>query len=397
MPKAYLKIVFAIISIVLCTILYAEDISSEKEIDFSKETVLSEEALLSDEAMPPHPYQFEEDGVIWTHVAEEDLVPREEKYRCEYKPLAISGADNPAVEKYRRKYMTGRAKDWLVQVLVSGNMYRPYIQMQLKARGMPECLEYLPIVESSFKPTAKSRSGALGLWQFMENSMHPYLKKTDFVDERLDPWKSTDAAVAKLQENYRQFGDWAIALAAYNCGAGAMSRLLKAHPDMDFWELAEKKLLKSESAEYVPKLLAFSDLIQNAEYYGIEIPENPDFEDEPYIYIKIPGAISLLQLSLASEIELTDLTRFNTALTRGITPPGYNLRVPAGSEELIENALERIKNHEFSNAHVVAKGDTLWGISRAYGISVADLCEANGIKENSILSIGKTIYVPILK
>lgn len=376
--KTLIKTFVVVISFVFCTSIIAEDIAEENS------------------SIEP-PLQFEEDGIIWSKVAEEDIFPREEKFRPAYKPLAIEGADKSAVEKYRRKYMKGKAKEWLIQVVSAGNMYRPYIQMQLKARGMPECLEYLPIVESSFTPTAKSRSGALGLWQFMENSMHPYLKKTDFVDERLDPWKSTDAAVAKLQENYRQFGDWAIALAAYNCGAGAMSRLLKAHPGMDFWELSEKKLLKSESAEYVPKLIAFSDLIQNAEYYGLDIPVPPAFEDEPYIYIKIPGAISLLQLSLAAEIELTDLTRYNTALTRGITPPGYNLRVPAGSEELISNALERIKNHEFSNAHVVAKGETLWGISRAYGISVADLCEANGIKENTILSIGKTLYVPILK
>jgi len=343
------------------------------------------------------PLSFEEDGVIWTRLSEDDINPRETVFRPDYIPLSIPGAEHAAVEKYRRRYLSARNREWLKNVVAAGNMYRPYIQMQLKARGMPDCLEFLPIVESSFTPTAKSRSGALGLWQFMENSMHPYLKKSDFVDERLDPWKSTDAAVAKLQENYRQFGDWAIALAAYNCGSGAMSRLLKAHPGMDFWELSEKKLLKSESAEYVPKLLAFSDLIVNAAYYGIDIPEVPEMEEEPFIYITIPGAVSLLQLSLAAEIEVTDLTRLNTALKRGITPPGYNLRVPAGSEDLIENALERIKNHEFSNAHIVAKGETLWGISRSYGITVAALCEANGIKENSVLSIGKTLYVPILK
>lgn len=343
------------------------------------------------------PLSFEEDGVIWTRLSEDDINPRETVFRPDYIPLSIPGAEHAAVEKYRRRYLSARNREWLKNVVAAGNMYRPYIQMQLKARGMPDCLEFLPIVESSFTPTAKSRSGALGLWQFMENSMHPYLKKSDFVDERLDPWKSTDAAVAKLQENYRQFGDWAIALAAYNCGSGAMARLLKAHPGMDFWELSEKKLLKSESAEYVPKLLAFSDLIVNAAYYGIDIPEVPEMEEEPFIYITIPGAVSLLQLSLAAEIEVTDLTRLNTALKRGITPPGYNLRVPAGSEDLIENALERIKNHEFSNAHIVAKGETLWGISRSYGITVAALCEANGIKENSVLSIGKTLYVPILK
>jgi membrane-bound lytic murein transglycosylase D len=128
---------------------------------------------------------------------------------------------------------------------------------------MPPALEYLPVVESEYKPLATSRSGARGLWQFMENSIKPFMEKNEWIDERLDPWKSTDAALSKLQDNYKMFGDWPIAIAAYNCGAGAMQRILKKAPEKTFWYIAEKGLLRDQSVQYVPKFLAISELSEN--------------------------------------------------------------------------------------------------------------------------------------
>ncbi|MCR5606871.1 MAG: transglycosylase SLT domain-containing protein [Treponema sp.] len=312
-------------------------------------------------------------------------------------PPDLDGYDHPLVEKYRKQFLRTGGRKYLAAMVEAGNLYWQYIREKIEEYNMPHCLLYLPIVESSFKPTAKSRSGALGMWQFMENSMKPFLKKTEFVDERLDPWKSTEAAFLKLQDNYKQFGDWEIAIAAYNCGAGAMAKVTKNNPDKDFWYLAENKLLKSETLDYVPKLLAICDLMQNAEYYGLELPEEEDIEEDAFTYIKMTGAVPLSQLALAAGLETSDISSLNTALYRGITIPGYELRIPTELETTITEALEKIKDHEFSNAHVVVKGETLWGISRTYGVSVDAICQANGISENSILSIGKTLFVPILK
>lgn len=312
-------------------------------------------------------------------------------------PPDLDGYDHPMVEKYRKQFLSTGGRKYLAAMVEAGNLYWEYIRKKIEEYNMPHCLLYLPIVESSFKPTAKSRSGALGMWQFMENSMKPFLKKTEFIDERLDPWKSTEAAFLKLQDNYKQFGDWEIAIAAYNCGAGAMAKVTKQNPDKDFWYLAENKLLKSETLDYVPKLLAICDLMQNAQYYELELPEEKDIEEDAFTYVKMTSAVPLSQLALAAGLETSEISNLNTALYRGITIPGYELRIPTELEETITEALEKIKDHEFSNAHVVVKGETLWGISRTYGVSVDAICQANGISENSILSIGKTLFVPILK
>ena len=197
------------------------------------------------------------------------------------RPLTrIGGIDVPNqayAQKMIRNYIhaytdTEFAKKSLAQVLDNGELYRLYIRQELKKRQMPPALEYLPVVESEYKPTATSHSGARGLWQFMENSIAPFMQKNEWIDERLDPWKSTDAALSKLQDNYAMFGDWAIAIAAYNCGAGAMRRILAASPQKTFWYLAEQGLLRDQSVQYVPKFLAISELSEHGARYG---PSDP--------------------------------------------------------------------------------------------------------------------------
>ena len=123
--------------------------------------------------------------------------------------------------------------------------YRLYVRQQIQKRNLPEILEYLPVVESNYKTTAKSYSGAVGMWQFMSNSVYPFLVLNDFVDQRLDPWYSTDAGLSKLEDNYNYFGDWLIAIAAYNCGGGTMTKALRTAGIKDFWYLADNGYLLS--------------------------------------------------------------------------------------------------------------------------------------------------------
>src|SRR5574344_1962602 len=290
---------------------------------------------------------------------------------AERKPLELEGVDHELTEKYRVRYLTTNGKQWLAKALADSAPYRPYIRQQLAEKNLPLILQYLPIVESNYKPSAVSRAGAVGIWQFMTNSMAPYMKKNAWYDERRDPWKSTDAALAKLAENYRMFGDWAIAIAAYNCGSGAMARVIKKHPGKDFWYLAENGYLRDQSAQYVPQLLAIADIIDNAEYYGaVEIgAADKMIEDatvDTFDYVNVAGMLSLNQIAEITGVDKETVYLLNPALFRNCTPARmtYKIRMPAGTGEAAETAL---KDHGIATdavTYTVKSGDSLWAISR---------------------------------
>ena len=126
--------------------------------------------------------------------------------------LFLTPVEQEDLQKYLKEFQSNFGIQWLTNTLEAGAPYRPYIRQKLEEAGLPMALEYLPVIESEYKTTAKSRSGALGMWQFMENSIDGLLMKNDWVDERLDPWKSTDAAIKKLQDNYNWFQDLNYAL-----------------------------------------------------------------------------------------------------------------------------------------------------------------------------------------
>ena len=245
---------------------------------------------------------------------------------------------------YIARYMTAFGKQSLFKILDDGEPYRIYIRQELARRGLPAALEYLPVVESEYKATAKSRSGARGLWQFMENSMSPFLKKTEFYDERLDPWKATDAALSKLQDNYRMFGDWTIAVAAYNCGAGAMRRALRNADTKTFWYLAEHKMLPEETIHYVPKLLAVTEIACHGDEYRVVLPQvSHATRPNDFDYVTTERTISIERLAQEIRLSPDTLRKLNTALLRGETPPyAYRLRLPQGLARSAEEAVARI-------------------------------------------------------
>ncbi len=316
------------------------------------------------------------------------------------------------IQTYIHAYTdTEFAKKSLAQVLDDGELYRLYIRQELKKRQMPPALEYLPVVESEYKPTATSRSGARGLWQFMENSIAPFMKKNEWIDERLDPWKSTDAALSKLQDNYAMFGDWAIAIAAYNCGAGAMRRILAAAPQKTFWYIAEHGLLRDQSVQYVPKFLAISELSEHGARYGITLPEiTKSTRFAEFDYVTVSSQISLERLASELRLDYPTLSLLNRALVKSCTPPNdaYAVRLPAGMERAAMIALRSIiapPAPQKSAApkktagptvipHTVAKGETLFFLSRQYGCSVDAICAANNIRRDDVLAVGKVLYIP---
>lgn len=309
----------------------------------------------------------------------------------------------PEVEKFRRQYLNEKWLKHLYNVLESAMEYRLFVRKSVQDKNLPEILEYLPVVESNYKTSAKSKSGAIGMWQFMSNSVYPFLILDDFVDERFDPWKSTEAALKKLTENYDYFNDWLIAIAAYNCGVGAMNKILRKAEKKDFWYLVDKKLLPQQTADYVPKLIAIADLAINSEYYQINLPNhNEEYEmlinekNGNFDYIIVEKAYSLKQLASEMRMDYETLKKLNPSFVRGMTYPvkKSEIRLPLGMKKSAEDAIAKLIPIDFPFKYTVEKGDSLWSISRKYKVSIQSICDLNDIRENDILRIGKILYIP---
>ena len=280
-----------------------------------------------------------------------------------YIDLDIEYPEHELILKYHNEFSSNFGEQLLTQVLTRAEPYRAFIREKLIEYDVPLCLEYLPVIESSYNIKAVSKSGAVGLWQFMENSISGFLTKNSWIDERKDPWLSTEAAIKKLKENYTYFGDWALALAAYNMGLGGLSRIIKNTGCKTFWELANGGYLKTETTHYVPKFLAIADLITNAEYYGLNLPAYNPEKSYQTDTVELKFQVSLEQLAQASKVSVKTLQTLNPGLLYSVTPytNSYNLRVLTSDKEKIQTALSTLKPLD-ENIYTVVKGDTLWGI-----------------------------------
>lgn len=337
-------------------------------------------------------------------VEETDLDEYSGEEDGQFFPLIAEWTERPEVESWRQYYLSSDKRVKLLHDILENAMeYRLFVRKTVQDRHVPGELEYLPVVESGYKTSAKSKSGALGMWQFMENSVKPFLVFNDYVDERLDPWRSTEGGLSKLQDNYKIFNDWLLAIGAYNCGVGAMNKAIRRGESRDFWYLAENGFLSSQTKEYVPKLIAIADLAYNYEYYEIDIPDHKEeFEvlheerDGIFEYVTVQKPYSISAIARDMRIDERKLKRLNPALTKGFTPPAtkYNIRVPQGMKKTCEDVISQLKPIEFPFQYKVAPGDSLWSISRRFGTTVKAICDTNGIDENAILKIGKILYIP---
>ena len=306
--------------------------------------------------------------------------------------------DKPLTQQYIRQYSGPGGLSWLSAVMERGGPYLAFIRKEIAERGLPEELVYLPVIESGFLASAVSSSGAAGLWQFMRNSIAPFdMKVNDWVDERRDFWKSTQGALRKLEENYRYFGDWPLALAAYNAGLGAINRIVQQNGIKDYWLLSEKKLLKTETIHYVPKLLAVAQILSNQRQYGVEINWPPDPEWER---IAVKRSASLIVLAEAAGVDSGELIRANRELLYNITPPDQNYLlkvqkkdVPKITAVLARDDIQLLRYY----IHTIGSGDTLLALALHYGVKVEQIQSANpGIQER-YLRIGSRLMIPALK
>ena len=315
--------------------------------------------------------------------------------------FAENAAEQALTKKFLEQYSAESSKKYLTAIMKNSIPYRAYIQKALKANEMLLCLQYLPVIESGYRITALSKSGAHGIWQFMMNSISPYgMRVNMWMDERIDPWTSTDAALKKLKENYDALGSWELALAAYNCGLGAMRKAVKNGGTNDFWELCQKGFIRPETKNYIPKFIAVATVLSNKEIYGFDF-EEPDPETDRSIHfetISVNRNIDLKVLSEKSGIALEDLRYYNPCLTYGITPPSmsYNLRLPEGTkaqvEELLKTSIPLIKYHLYT----VKSGDSLYALARHYGIAEAEIQRVNNLHGTTI-KIGQRLMIPAVK
>jgi membrane-bound lytic murein transglycosylase D len=294
-------------------------------------------------------------------------------------------------ERYRR---SGSAARSLKRAL----FFRSHIAARLADSGLPGELLFLPVLESEYRPEARSVSGAAGLWQFMPNTAQPLgLRINAFLDERRDFFKATDAALAKLKENYLYFSDWSLALAAYNCGLGKLARIVRASGCSDFWSLAERGLLPGETAAYVPKFYALARLCSYPGRNGLALSWE---EADLWSTVTLHDSVSLLLLAEATGLDPGLLRKANAELEHPITPAvpeGYRLKVPAAWTARVEAALNdsSLKLLDFMT-HRIRSGDTLYGIAGSYGVSLPLLLRHNPGLDPRRLPLGALVAVPLI-
>ena len=311
----------------------------------------------------------------------------------------IIGYGHPLVEKFRKQYMSADGYAYLSKIMKRSAPYRDFISDLLEAENMPAELLFLPVIESGFFETATSKSGAVGIWQFMRNSIGGFnIHIDDWVDERRDPWKTSVAAVKKLKWNYSQFHDWALALAAYNCGVGSVRSAIKKAGRADFWYLADHGYLKKETVYYVPKFLAIAEILSRSGEFAIDWGSTA--EHPPTSTIAIKRAIDVRLFAEALGLEAEAIRMLNPSLRYFITPPSitYQLRIPAAYEEAAQTVLAQsdrllIKYYQYR----IKSGDTLYALAKHYGVSVKSILNYNEGLRAETLKIGKTILIPALK
>ena len=315
-------------------------------------------------------------------------------------------AAHPRVQHYLG-YFQGMSPSRLAVVLERGARYEPMIRERLAAEGLPGDLFYLAMIESGWSSEAVSRSYAVGMWQFMRGTGKGYGLRVDtWVDERRDPVKATDAAARHLRDLRQRFGSLYLAAAAYNAGAGKVSRSLDRldaveEPDAAedsgnaaFFRLAESRLLARETRDYVPKLIAAAIIAKQPARYGIATSPVQPFA---YDSLVVTDATGLDVVAGLAGITLGEIRDLNPQYLRLATPPGTRsvIRLPAGTGEATASAYEQLPAGERVHylTHVVGRGERLTTIAASYRIPLADLRAANP-KVDSRPRAGTRLVIP---
>jgi membrane-bound lytic murein transglycosylase D len=307
-------------------------------------------------------------------------------------------------------YFSNRGRGTVERALARSGRYEDMIRRILREEGVPQDLIYLAQAESGFHPLAVSRAGARGMWQFMGSRAKGYgLERSWWVDDRQDPEKATRAAAHHLKDLYNEFGDWYLAMAAYNSGPGTVQAAVKRTGYADFWELYRRNALPKETRNYVPIILAVTIMGKNPAQYGLDsvVKEKP----VAYDTVKIDYPIDLRLVAECVDATASDLLDLNPSLLRMTTPKflengvtgkaqEFELRLPAGTASKFQTTVASIPADKrvWWRYHKVQAGETLASIARAYRTSPKAIAEANDLNDglnNGAVAPESRLIIPI--
>ncbi len=318
--------------------------------------------------------------------------------------VTIPLTDHPSVDK-AISFMTGRTgsryfRNWLER----SSKWFPMMKRYAEQEGLPQEIIYLAMIESGLNPTIVSSANAVGLWQFMRTTGEMYNLNKDksiFVDDRRDPEKATLAAMRHLRDLYNEFGDWHLAMAAYNCGAGCVARAIRrtGGSNPDYWTILER--LPRETRGYVPMYIATTRMAMNPKAFGINI-DSLNFHDEyRYDTYQLHEAVNLAAIAQAAGVSVEEIKALNTELLKDCTPPDrlpYNIKIPYGSKDrfAINFAQLTDKDKQPFITHKVKTRETITSIAKSYGIKSKDIVLLNKLKSTqSKLKTGQELIIPV--
>ncbi|MBT9331461.1 lytic transglycosylase domain-containing protein [Paracidobacterium acidisoli] len=285
----------------------------------------------------------------------------------------------------------------IVGSLTRAGRYKEMIQRVLKEEGVPQDLFYLAVAESGFRPQAVNpRSDAAGMWQFMPYGTYG-LRRTAWYDERFDPEKSTRAYAREIKANYEQLGDWYLAMAAYDWGAGNVQRAVQRTGYADFWELYRRNNLPAETKNYVPIIIAVTIMAKNPKQYGLDdlAPDPPLLDDT----VTTDYAVDLRLVSDITGAPLQEIEALNPSLLRMSTPPDepFDLHLPAGAKAGFEQTIAEIPEDKrrYWRYHVLQPSDTISDIARTYHVSTSEIAFVNQLSSTEDLSGVDALVIPV--
>ncbi len=295
---------------------------------------------------------------------------------------------------YIHYFSTDRGRGVLVSGLRRAGRYKALIEKILAEEHVPQELIYLAQAESGFLPRAVSNKQAVGMWQFIAGTGSLYdLVRTSAFDERLDPEKATRAAARHLRDLYERYGDWYLAMAAYNCGAGNVDKAVERTGYADYWELLRRNALPRETSNYVPIIIAMTIMGKNPKDYGLESID----EESPVEYesIQMEAPTNLELIADAAQQPVSVIRDLNPSLLRNMAPAGLEIHVPKGAAETTLAALQAVPaaNRDAWRLHHVQLGDTLASVALQYHSSPQRITAANSAADS--LEAGELLLVPV--
>jgi len=315
-------------------------------------------------------------------------------------------AHNPKVQKWIRYYSV-KDRQRFQRFLNRGAKYKQLVQDLLVTNGLPPELYYLGILESGYVQKAVSHAGAVGPWQFMAPTGRQYgLRIDNYVDERIDPIRSTLAAIRYLKELYRIKKSWPLALAAYNAGPGRVRSAMRRGGSQNYWNLTSRRLLPDDTREYIPQFLAILNIGQNLEEYGFV--EQAEETLPPMELVKVPSPVNLDKIAEIGNLQVNELKKINPHLLKSLTPPGKKhyhiwvhddnvLRLKMSYNALAQHRVPGLKATRYiagrnTQIHRVRRGEHLSMIARRYGSSIEKIKRFNNLKSNKIY-VGQKLRV----